>query len=457
MKKGIIAVAILALTIAIGTYVYIDLYPRYLLSQVGYNTKSIDAIVANDLKDIARDLPFSESFEYMANTDKINAENAHYYLVTSSTQLQVEQVEELIPLYIQSGYSIEETQILINQLTYEQNKFLLENEKIRSATILVEVLNTDITIEDALFIAYFDEEIGRRIIDSNINLTHLKQFAELNYTAEQVLDIHDSLSERDFEVISNARYFEELPELVKVESFKLANLARYIWRIRSNPNETYSDVVAYINDDKDYVASNQINWSSYYDVPTVAVPNPSSVLSLVNKQYQLSSSYTPSDLVYLSTTYRVNYQPLRQEASDAFVRFADAARAQGYSIKAGSNYRSYSAQNSIYNSYLNSDGRALADSYSCRPGHSEHQTGLASDLSGGGRSFNYFDQYSGYQWTMDNIHNYGFVQRFPKGKEYITGISFESWHFRYVGVEHATIMKEYGWVLEEYAFIFTEI
>ena len=114
-----------------------------------------------------------------------------------------------------------------------------------------------------------------------------------------------------------------------------------------------------------------------------------------------------------------------------------------------SGYRSYWDQKSIYNNYVSRDGQANADTYSARPGHSEHQTGLAFDLNSIDDSFS--NTYEG-QWVHDNCYRFGLILRYPKGKESITGYMYESWHMRYVGVELATKLYNDGdWItLEEY-------
>ena len=127
---------------------------------------------------------------------------------------------------------------------------------------------------------------------------------------------------------------------------------------------------------------------------------------------------------------------------------ADAA-SQGISLSIISGFRSYSRQSTLYNNYVNRDGKAAADTYSARAGHSEHQTGLAADINSLYQSF--IDTPEG-KWLNNNCHKYGFIIRYPKGKESITGYIYEPWHIRYVGVDIATSLYNGGnWIsLEEY-------
>jgi D-alanyl-D-alanine carboxypeptidase len=112
-----------------------------------------------------------------------------------------------------------------------------------------------------------------------------------------------------------------------------------------------------------------------------------------------------------------------------------------------SGFRSYAYQQNLYNRYVARDGKAEADRYSARPGHSEHQTGLAMDVNSVGQSFAYTSEG---KWLAAHAHEYGFIIRYPKGKEDITGYMYEPWHIRYVGVEIAKEITEAGITFEEY-------
>lgn len=160
---------------------------------------------------------------------------------------------------------------------------------------------------------------------------------------------------------------------------------------------------------------------------------------IVNKTYSLPADYAPNGLLAECTT--------------AFNQMKNAAAAKGLSIYISSGYRSYASQKSIYNRYVSRDGRKLADTYSARPGHSEHQTGLSIDLNTITQSF--ANTAEG-KWVAANCHKYGFIIRYPKGKSHITGYCYEPWHLRYVGIETATEIYNSGLCLEEYYGITSE-
>jgi hypothetical protein len=139
---------------------------------------------------------------------------------------------------------------------------------------------------------------------------------------------------------------------------------------------------------------------------------------------------------------------LRKEAALALDNLKDAARDAGISMPVASAYRSYALQETLYNDYVKKDGKAKADTYSARPGYSEHQTGLAVDFSPIDDAFKDSSQY---EWLVKNAHRFGFVLRYPEGKDSVTGYTFEPWHWRYIGVEAATDMYTKGEsTLEQY-------
>ena len=130
----------------------------------------------------------------------------------------------------------------------------------------------------------------------------------------------------------------------------------------------------------------------------------------------------------------------------------DAAKDDNIKLKSVSAYRSYSVQKSLYKSYVKRDGVKKADTYSARAGSSEHQTGLAVDINTASSRAN-FQNTKEYKWLINNSYKYGFIERYPKGKTNITGYKYEPWHYRYVGVEAASIIHEKGITFEEYKVI----
>jgi len=168
---------------------------------------------------------------------------------------------------------------------------------------------------------------------------------------------------------------------------------------------------------------------------------------IVNKTYYLPENYTPQNSYATLSDSCPNC--LENEVMSAFNEMNSDAKNLGLSIWIASGYRSYNTQNYLYNNYVARDGVAAADTYSARPGHSEHQTGLAFDLNSVNSSFAYTDEG---KWIKDNCYLYGFIIRYPEGSENITGYMYEPWHLRYVGKELAEKIYNNGnWLtLEEY-------
>ncbi len=142
-----------------------------------------------------------------------------------------------------------------------------------------------------------------------------------------------------------------------------------------------------------------------------------------------------------------SYGELDDEAVQALEKLQSAANSAGYSIPTLSAYRSYDYQGTLYNNYVALDGQEAADTYSARPGFSEHQSGLAFDV--GELSYDYGDTAAG-KWLHQHCHEYGFIIRYPKDKEKITGYVYEPWHIRYVGKSTAKTIYQKGVTLEEY-------
>lgn len=153
---------------------------------------------------------------------------------------------------------------------------------------------------------------------------------------------------------------------------------------------------------------------------------------VANKSYPLPSTYNPG---------------LNGEAMAAFESMKKAAAIEGINLFIVSGFRSYSHQSTLYKNYVARSGQAEADRFSARPGHSEHQTGLALDLNSASSSF------AGTReaiWVANNSFRFGFIVRYPQGKEAVTGYMYEPWHMRYLGVANATKVFNSGLCLEEY-------
>ena len=180
------------------------------------------------------------------------------------------------------------------------------------------------------------------------------------------------------------------------------------------------------------------------------VKNPYHIDTLVNKNNRLEKNFKPNDLIKLDLTCANENKFLREEAAANFEKMCYEAKKEGYQIVAVSGYRSYFYQQELYHYYVEHMGEEKALKASAKPGHSEHQTGLAVDVIGSFGTYNEFEDTKEFTWMKENAYKYGFILRYPKGKEIITGFKYEPWHYRYVGTEVAKYLYEKQLTLEEY-------
>ena len=180
------------------------------------------------------------------------------------------------------------------------------------------------------------------------------------------------------------------------------------------------------------------------------INNPNDLLVLVNKNNQLQSNYIPSDLKSISLKFANADKYLKKEAQEQFEKLSYNASLLNYKIIAVSAYRDYSYQKQLFDYYTENKGLEYALDCSAKPGHSEHQTGLAVDVAGSNNDYDNFEKTKEFDWMKKNAYKYGFIMRYPKGKESITGFKYEPWHYRYVGESVAEYIYKNNLCFEEY-------
>ena len=226
----------------------------------------------------------------------------------------------------------------------------------------------------------------------------------------------------------------------KIDYFNDSYLNRYINYQENNPTISTKQVIKDVNMNLDL--------THYED--KIPARNLNNKFILVNKYYYLEEDYIPNDLEEINKQYALNNMKMVKEAKDAFEEMSKAAKKEGLKIIAMSTYRDYAYQTDLYNKYVKQDGKEAADTYSGRPGFSEHQTGYAVDVYNDDESYTNFHVTEEFKWMQEHAKEYGFILRFPEGKENETGYQYESWHYRYVGLEAATYITEKNITLEEY-------
>ena len=233
---------------------------------------------------------------------------------------------------------------------------------------------------------------------------------------------------------------KDVLDVCRSSNFYPEKYQRYINYHVKMPDYTIQEVLFRVNLGFDF--------PFYENITTIE--HPYELLVLVNKYYKLPAGFKQYNLVNMNRKYTVNdgkQYLLASVAYDKYVQMAEAARKDGLSLRVISAYRTESYQRGLYNNKLRATGKVNADNYSARPGHSEHQTGLAVDINSTSGSFEYTQEF---KWLQKHAHEYGFIMRYPKGKEWITGYAYEPWHYRYVGVDAAKTIYEEGITYEEY-------
>ncbi|MBR2809036.1 MAG: M15 family metallopeptidase, partial [Erysipelotrichaceae bacterium] len=217
------------------------------------------------------------------------------------------------------------------------------------------------------------------------------------------------------------------------------NLERYLTHCDNNPGKDYATIIQDVNCNLDRPYYTGIEDSDLSK----------GLLLICNKYYKLPNDFS-LDLVRIDDSYSYySDMYLNAEAYEAFKQLHQAIVNDGLDLYILSSYRSYDTQNAIYNHYINNYGFDYAEQFSARPGHSEHQTGLAIDFVDSTASLGAFEDTPQDHWMRENAHKYGWILRYPKDAVHITGYLYEPWHYRYVGVETATKIKELGITFEE--------
>jgi len=233
---------------------------------------------------------------------------------------------------------------------------------------------------------------------------------------------------------------------------------------QSIPYMREENMERYIKYDADSIKEKVLNVNMDMDLEPFAYTNivkdDSDMTILINKFNALPEGYLPSDLVEVKNYLCVQGEDyscstmdkmmLREEAANAYYDFAKDASKEGIAIRAIATYRSYEYQRMLYNYNLGIYGQVETDKFYARPGQSEHNSGLAIDITFNGHNFTEIEGKEGYDWILNNMHKYGFILRYPKDKVHITRYGYESWHLRYVGKDVAKTIYENDWTLEEY-------
>lgn len=284
---------------------------------------------------------------------------------------------------------------------------------------------------------YFNKNYNLKMLNliKNENYDNTKFDSYLKY-------IDKTTYEKALKIVNNNIKEDSMEySLILEKYYKEDNHDRYIAYSKNN-NYSSKEIVSRVN----------CNLDNKYYTNTKPTDLSKGMYSLVNKYNYLEKSYVPDNLVSIyDGSKTTSGKTLVDVAYIAFSKMAAAAKEEGLTIYITTAFRDYNFQSILYNNYVKEDGVAIADTYSARPGFSEHQLGYAADLTNGDEvKFRQFKDTPEYEWLKDNAHKFGLILRYPEGKEHLTGYQFESWHYRYVGLDIAKYIYENDITYDEY-------
>lgn len=397
-----------------GTGCYNEEYLSDYLELINKGKTKDEAInYVNYIKEIESNKDYKEEyqeeyFNYHTENDKESNDNVIKYInfknsIKNNSLYKEEYKDKYMEYYMKNQGKSEEDVINYVNFDNEVKSGKNYNKNYHSKYVEYYLKNKDKKIDDIISTINSEEK--------------KKQEQQLATTTETPIDV----SQVDKEKFKSAKYY--------IADY----LDRYVNYQARNPSKSTDAVIQAVNSNIDY--------KFYTNMKSTKTSE--GILMLVNKFYTVGSGYVPK---LVNVTGGGQMEPT---AAAAFEKMVTAAKSDGINLWNVSGYRSYSTQSTLYNNYKKRDGQTKADTYSARPGSSEHQTGLATDICTAS-SAAHFENTDKYKWLTNNSYKYGFILRYPNGKTYITGYKFEPWHYRYVGVEAATYIHNNNITFEEY-------
>ena len=269
----------------------------------------------------------------------------------------------------------------------------------------------------------------------------------IGYSKDEISILQNKTNDEFMNSLLDKEYDKDYLEIVKEKYYIKEKLNDYIEYYEDNLDKKTNEIITLINTNaykEHYTDIKESDISKNYQM-------------INNKYYKLPEKYEPTDLVTIKNWYSYGSDnKLRKEAYEAFINMYNSAKEEKITLIINSAYRSYKEQEEVYNDYLTKHTKEYTDAYAARPGHSEHQTGLAIDIITYGANGDNFDETEAFTWLSNNAYKYGYILRYPKGKENITGYNYESWHYRYVGIDVATQIHNSNITFDEYYAYYIE-
>ncbi len=295
----------------------------------------------------------------------------------------------------------------------------------------------EVILENNLYNAnYLEDYINITYVNQEDFPEKVNKYLEKGYQSNEINNIF-KLSLKNQEKLENLTKQKDFSKYLEFANFDINNLERYEKYQKENADKSLDKIVTYVN----------LNLDKEFYTDTERIENPDEITTLINKYHYVDKDFVPKDLVTLFDSK--NGAKMVRVAAEAYQKFIEGAKKDGITLESTTAYRSYSFQNTLYTNYVAEDGQKKADTYSARPGTSEHQLGLAVDLNDPNVSGARLDD-KDFKWVKENSYKYGFILRYLEEFVPITGYMEEPWHIRYLGVELATKVYNSGLTYDEY-------
>lgn len=333
------------------------------------------------------------------------------------------------------------TYIFINKIYYSKKYYSNKAIEAIKEYNIKEIYKEDysktldlVLIENAYLPEYLEEYLVIDFQNQENFINKINQYLNIGYNGKEINNIF-KLSIINQNKLLNLEKLD-FNKYINIKNFDINNLERYNNYLKES-NKDIQTVVTYVN----------INLDKDFYEDSKEIENPNDLTTIVNKYNHVKKNFVPENLVTLFDS--TNGAKMVKEAADAYKTFIEASKKDGLTLQSTTAYRSYSFQNTLYTNYVAQDGVKEADTYSARPGSSEHQLGLAVDLNNPNYSGARLSE-SDYEWVLNNSYKYGFIVRYTASGVPITGYMEEPWHIRYLGIDLATKVYESGLTYEEY-------
>ena len=303
------------------------------------------------------------------------------------------------------------------------------------------IIITILIVTTGYLILYF---VNKDTKSNNTNDTQKETFIykeellNLGYKPYEINEIKKYISTVDIKNYLLDKKYDNLLSFISSPYFKIENIERYENYYKNNNKYNTDEIVIYV----------EIGLDIEFYTNVKIIENPLEVTTLINKYNQLDKSIEFNDLKEIPLPYsKDGKRRIRAVAYDNLIKMIDDAKKDNINLKVVSGFRTWNEQSGLFNNSKNKNGLDYALIYSAKPGHSEHQLGLAVDLN---TTQNGFEKTKEYAWLKQNAYKYGFIERYPKNKEFITGYAFEPWHYRYLGQDISTKLYQENITYEEY-------